>query len=107
LKKNGLEKSGNLFPIGWDKVGENAYGKEWNQIIHALNEPAKVVLRTNTLLTNRDTLKKALQEEGIETKKVGEEGLVLIERKNVFQTGTFKKGWFEVQDASSKKWPIT
>lgn len=103
LEKKWPRKIVESIPDWMDQLGEKSFGKEWDQIIHALNKPARVVLRTNTLLTNRDALKAALQKEEIETKKVGEEGLVLKERKNVFKTDTFKKGWFEVQDASSQK----
>lgn len=91
------------IPDWLDEVGEKSFGKNWDKIIHSLNEPAKVVLRTNTLLISRKELIKALAFEEIETEPIGETGLVLKERQNVFATQAFKKGWFEVQDASSQK----
>jgi 16S rRNA (cytosine967-C5)-methyltransferase len=75
----------------------------WPTTLSHLNRAATVVLRTNTLRTDRKALQKALQEEGIETRTVGgAEALQLVERKNVFQTKAFKSGMFEVQDYSSQ-----
>ena len=71
----------------------------------ALNQPASVVLRTNTIKIKRSSLQRALAEEGFETRKLPEypEALELIERANVFKSLAFKQGFFEVQDASSQK----
>ena len=92
------------IPDWLDEIGTKEIGSTWDQEIHALNQPAKVVLRVNTLKTNRQHLKKLLSLDGIETEapKHHPNALVLTERKNVFLTESFKKGMFEVQDASSQ-----
>jgi 16S rRNA (cytosine967-C5)-methyltransferase len=80
------------------------YGKDTELILSALNEPAKVYLRVNTLKTTLDALVKSLALEGIQTDEVPgfPNALVLQERKNVFRTQAFQDGFFEVQDLSSQ-----
>jgi 16S rRNA (cytosine967-C5)-methyltransferase len=65
---------------------------------------AEVILRTNTLRTNKASLQKKLAEEGIETVFIDgyPDALKLVERGNVFTSNCFKDGLFEVQDASSQ-----
>ncbi|MGB5378266.1 RsmB/NOP family class I SAM-dependent RNA methyltransferase [Muriicola sp.] len=89
-----------LDEIGLTSLGEN----KWNKEIHALNELAPVVLRTNILKTSVPYLKKRLYDEGIDadTVKGYPHALQLKERANVFATEAFKEGLFEVQDASSQ-----
>jgi 16S rRNA (cytosine967-C5)-methyltransferase len=63
-----------------------------------------VILRVNTLNTTKDKLQALLFDDGIETESIKgyASALKLKERANVFQTESFKKGYFEVQDASSQ-----
>ena len=86
------------------KLGEEQFQSEWKGILHALNQPAKVFLRTNRLKTNREALLTELMSEGVEGKAVEglDDAIELMERKNVFITQSFKKGLFEVQDAASQ-----
>ena len=93
------------FPDWMCEMGEKEFGAEdWALIMKALNKPADVYLRTNTLRITREELIRELEKEEIFTEKV--EGLDsclrLIERKNVFATNAFKNGYFEVQDAASQ-----
>ncbi|MEK6555703.1 MAG: methyltransferase domain-containing protein [Bdellovibrionota bacterium] len=92
------------IPDWLDKVGEGELGTDWEPFLQAMNAPAKVYLRVNTLRTNILDLRSSLKHEEIETETVPnvETALVLKERKNVFQTEAYKKGWFEVQDAGSQ-----
>ncbi|MBT8268305.1 MAG: methyltransferase domain-containing protein [Flavobacteriaceae bacterium] len=93
------------IPDWLDEIGVAELGEEtWSEEISALNKQAEVVLRVNTLKTNRDALKDALLQEGIETIDFKEypDALQLNERANVFTTKAFKDGLFEVQDASSQ-----
>ncbi|WP_299527479.1 methyltransferase domain-containing protein [uncultured Lutibacter sp.] len=78
--------------------------KHWTKEIEALNKQAEVILRTNTLNTNKLSLRKKLSDEGIETEFIPghPDALRLVERANVFVTQCFKDGLFEVQDASSQ-----
>ncbi len=93
------------IPDWLEERGVSELGEEvWAREIHALNQPAQVVLRTNTLHTTRKALQAALREEGIDTWLPDEypDALVLEKRSNVFSTKAFKEGFFEVQDASSQ-----
>lgn len=85
--------------------GIQELGEDFKDIVRALNKPAEVFLRTNTLKTTSDELIKALAKEEIQASKVSPDlpdALKLTVRKNVFITEPFKKGWFEVQDAASQ-----
>lgn len=86
--------------VGVEELGE----KVWTKEIASLNKQAEVILRTNTLNTTKELLQKQLREEGIDTEfiKGYDDALKLVERANVFKTESFKKGLFEVQDASSQ-----
>ncbi|MCF6350876.1 MAG: methyltransferase domain-containing protein [Flavobacteriaceae bacterium] len=92
------------IPDWLDKLGSKELGEKWETEINALNQKAKVILRVNTLKTTKEFLQKELFKEGIETVflKNYPDALELVERKNVFMTDTFKKGFFEMQDASSQ-----
>jgi 16S rRNA (cytosine967-C5)-methyltransferase len=70
----------------------------------ALNRPAPVVLRVNTMKTTREALQEKLSAEGIETYKgeLSPDALYCRERCNVMQTEAFRQGWFEIQDEGSQ-----
>ena len=89
-----------LDELGADSLGE----KKWSDELKALNKPADVILRTNTLHNSVAGLQRKLREEGIETHRIKSypEALALKKRSNVFSTKAFKSGLFEVQDASSQ-----
>lgn len=93
------------IPDWMDELGVKELGEDkWTKEIAAQNQPAKVILRVNTLKTNRESLRALLMDLDIETEflKDQPEALVLKERANVFLTDAFKQGLFEVQDASSQ-----
>ncbi len=93
------------IPDWMDKLCETALGvKQWEKEIDALNKTAPVVLRVNTLKTSREKLKDILEKDSIFTTYIKgyPDALLLVERANVFKTAAFKKGFFEMQDASSQ-----
>jgi len=93
------------IPDWMDELGVKELGeKVWATEIAAQNQPAKVVLRVNTLKTTREKLRAILMDLNIETEflKDQPDALVLKERANVFLTDAFKEGFFEVQDANSQ-----
>ncbi len=93
------------IPDWMDELGVKELGeKTWAKEIAAQNQPAKVVLRVNTLKTTREKLRAVLMDQNIETEFLKEQpdALVLKERANVFLTDAFKQGMFEVQDANSQ-----
>ena len=93
------------IPDWLDELAVKELGeKHWTKEITALNMQAEVILRTNTLRTNKASLRKKLADEGIATVFIDgyPDALKLVERANVFRTDCFKDGLFEVQDASSQ-----
>jgi 16S rRNA (cytosine967-C5)-methyltransferase len=92
------------IPDWLDTLGLQELSDHWTPTLHALNQPASVVLRANRLQISPEELQKALEQESIETQIMPTtDALVLKARKNVFKSVLFKKGWFEVQDFSSQK----
>lgn len=99
-----IRKIRESIPDWLDEIGASELGQNWDNELHALNQTAPVVLRTNTLKTTPAELRRLLSAEGILTDTVPHvpDALVLREKKNVFQTDYFKTGFFEVQDAGSQ-----
>ena len=93
------------IPDWMDELGVKELGEKlWSTEIAAQNQPAKVILRVNTLKTTKEKLRAILMDLDIETEflKDQPDALVLKERANVFLTQAFKDGFFEVQDANSQ-----
>jgi len=93
------------IPDWMDEVGVKELGEAvWSRELTALNKKAEVILRVNTLKIDIATLQKFLRKEEVDTEKIRDNpsALRLVERKNVFLTEAFKRGYFEVQDASSQ-----
>jgi 16S rRNA (cytosine967-C5)-methyltransferase len=92
-------------PDWLDALGEAELGTEkWNKEIHALNQQAPVILRVNSLKSNREHVADLLGDEDINADYNNElpDGLILEGRPSVFKTSMFKDGFFEVQDAASQ-----
>ncbi|WP_075342691.1 RsmB/NOP family class I SAM-dependent RNA methyltransferase [Tenacibaculum agarivorans] len=100
-----IRKFRESIPDWIDEIGVQELGETvWTKEIAALNKQADVILRTNTLNTTKEALQKRLRTEEIDTEPIKghPDALKLVERANVFKTESFKKGLFEVQDASSQ-----
>ncbi|MDT7830251.1 RsmB/NOP family class I SAM-dependent RNA methyltransferase [Pricia sp. S334] len=107
-----IRKFREAFPDWIDELCVEVLGEQlWTAESAALNQQAEVILRINTLKTNKKNLQKVLLEEDILTEPISSSGkasrkypsaLRLPERANVFVTDAFKKGMFEVQDANSQ-----
>ncbi len=91
------------IPDWLDNMGQNELGDLWRPTMHALNEPARLVVRANTLKVTRSQLKAKLAEADIVTTVLGTDALVLETRKNLFNSPPFKEGWMEIQDYSSQQ----
>ncbi|RZK11631.1 MAG: methyltransferase domain-containing protein [Flavobacterium sp.] len=103
LSKNRVYRES--IPDWMDEVGVKELGEAvWSKEIAAQNQPAKVILRVNTLKTTKEKLRAILMDLDIETDYLKDQpdALVLKERANVFLTDAFKEGFFEVQDANSQ-----
>ncbi len=100
-----IRKYRESIPDWMDELCVKELGEElWTKEMEALNTQADVVLRVNTLNISKEKLQKELEEESIFTEILPNhpDALKLVERANVFKTDAFKKGYFEVQDASSQ-----
>jgi 16S rRNA (cytosine967-C5)-methyltransferase len=99
-----IRKIKEAIPDWIDEAGMAELGAQWPKELSALNVPADVVLRANTLKTTRAHLQKLLKQEDVETyaPEAYPDALILQKRKNIFSTQAFKNGLLEVQDASSQ-----
>ena len=97
----------NSIPDWLDSLGMKTYGKViWEKEIQALNKPAKLFLRINTLKTDVKKLQAYLKEKHkVNTNKVSNipNALVVEENKILTHLDVYKKGWFEIQDLNSQK----
>ncbi len=93
------------IPNWLDELGVEELGdKKWETEIQALNKPAELCIRVNTIKTSKTQLKKDFKKNNISTREVGgyKDGLIIIEKINLFRTKEFKNGFFEIQDFSSQ-----
>ena len=100
-----IRKYRESIPDWIDEVAVKELGEDlWTKEMTALNKQAEVILRTNTLNITKEDLQKKLLSEDIVTESISghPDAIKLVERANVFRTEAFKKGYFEVQDASSQ-----
>ncbi len=94
------------FPNWMDKLFSVELGRErWHENMVALNQPAEVILRVNTLKTTKEDLVDLLEVQGIavESHDQAPDALILKERQSIFNLEEFKNGLFEVQDAGSQQ----
>lgn len=91
-------------PDWLDELGVQELGERWDTELAALNGPADVVLRVNTLKATRGALATKLAAEGIETEPIQDlpHALRLVERRPVTRTKLYQDGLFEVQDGGSQ-----
>ena len=100
-----IRKFRESIPNWLDKIGSKELGeKKWEKELNELNKSNSVVIRTNTHKITKNQLKKVLTNEGIETNTIKDypNALVLKKRCNLFVRESFKKGFYELQDASSQ-----
>ncbi len=91
------------YPDWLDQLMRSELPENWENIGAQLNCPGAVDLRTNLSRISRSSLQKELAQEGVVTEPIGDSAcLTLKERKNVFVTKAFLKGFFEVQDRASQ-----
>lgn len=78
--------------------------QEAQALARALNEPAPLDLRVNTLKAGRDEVRRRLAEEGFvfEPTPYSPVGLRRHDRAPLFHTRAFREGLFEVQDEGSQ-----
>lgn len=99
-----IRKIRESVPDWLDELGEQELGARWEKELVVLNKQAEVIIRVNSLKTNKRYLTEKFAEQNISVKENATypDALILEERKNIFLTDEFKKGYFEIQDASSQ-----
>jgi len=91
------------IPDWLDKLGSEELGDRWPLEIQALNTLPPIVIRTNSLKSNKEELARKLLGEGFRTEYLQiPNALMLLKRANMFKSKYFHDGLFEVQDASSQ-----
>ena len=93
------------IPDWLDALGSNELGESiWEKELSELNKIAPLVIRSNTLKVTVHELQSILKDEGVESKKINgyPNALLIKKRCNLFQKESFKRGFFELQDASSQ-----
>lgn len=89
-----------LHTVGLGELGADT----WQKCMIALNERPLVDLRCSTGLVSLGKVQASLAQDQIQTLRISgtDAGLSLVERKNVFITEAYRKGWIEVQDRASQ-----
>jgi 16S rRNA (cytosine967-C5)-methyltransferase len=93
------------IPDWLNEFGKDQLGESWVDEITALNKPAALIIRVNTLKTTRQKLLQELSKLDIKAEPLTDypDAIKLFKRTNLFASPLFKAGLFEVQDASSQK----
>jgi 16S rRNA (cytosine967-C5)-methyltransferase len=91
------------IPDWLDQKGFSELGPSWDGILTKLNQEAPVFLRANELLASPQDVCAALKAEDYAVEVVEAAVLQLNRRANIFQSASFKKGLFEMQDRHSQR----
>ena len=102
-KLRSIRKIEESIPDWLDQRAFRELDVSWEPVLHALNEPAEVVIRVNTLKMDKVALQQLLKAEGVDTEPLDGDALRVTQRKNLFSTQAFKQGYFEVQDYASQQ----
>lgn len=92
------------IPDWLDAVGEEELGTTWAACLKALNEPAPLIIRANTLKSSPQQVAQQLAKQNIPTEALTgfPAALLIPKRAKVTALEAYKKGLFEVQDAASQ-----
>jgi 16S rRNA (cytosine967-C5)-methyltransferase len=98
------EVRANLPDWLWQRLSSELGEPEALRLAEALNRPAPVDLRVNTLKATREEVQRRLAAEGYETTLTpwSPAGLRRATREPLFNTVAFKDGLFEIQDEGSQ-----
>lgn len=93
------------YPLWMIELFASKFGEDTESLLIGLNEEPKLVLRTNTLKIDRESLIKRLESIGMSVKKseISSYGIILddLGSNNIDETEEYKKGYYYVQDESS------
>lgn len=92
------------IPDWLDELGQKELGGHWEAEIQALNKPADLIVRANTLKISREDLLKQMNAEDIKASKIStKDGIIIHKRINLFSTRFMKEGLLEIQDGASQQ----
>jgi len=92
------------FPVWMINRWLELFGADFTEkLCKAFNEPPKLCIRVNTLLSNREDLIRQLRDEGVCAIPgiFAEEAIYIIKSPQVNKLKSFKEGLFTIQDESS------
>ncbi|WP_299451235.1 16S rRNA (cytosine(967)-C(5))-methyltransferase RsmB [uncultured Pigmentiphaga sp.] len=89
-------------PEWWVRRLRIDYPDHWEALLRAANQPPAMVLRVNRRRADREAVRQAFRDAGIEAWPVGEVGLALAQARPVHQLPGFIEGWWSVQDAAAQ-----
>jgi 16S rRNA (cytosine967-C5)-methyltransferase len=100
-----IRKIRESIPDWLDERGSEELGSKWDDELHALNQPAPLCIRVNTLKATEQTVTEFLKSEGIEysASATAPDAIIIQTRKNLRTSYAYKSGWFEIQDISSQQ----
>ena len=100
-----IRKINESIPDWIDQLGSEELGGKWDEVLHALNQPAPMCIRVNTLKATYESVAEFLRSEGVEfgTSALALDAIIIHSKKNLRNTYAFKSGWFEIQDLSSQQ----
>jgi 16S rRNA (cytosine967-C5)-methyltransferase len=79
------------------------YPAQWREIVEANNQPGPMTLRVNLKRTNREALAERWATVGIESRPIGESGLILARARPVSGLPGFDEGLCSVQDEAAQR----
>ncbi len=94
----------NLPDALWSRLTEQLGADEAFRVAQAMNAPAPVDLRVNSMRISRDALRDELRANGFDTvpTPLSPWGLRRHDRRPLFSTDAFQRGAFEIQDEGSQ-----
>ncbi|MDX5363450.1 MAG: 16S rRNA (cytosine(967)-C(5))-methyltransferase RsmB [Pseudazoarcus pumilus] len=90
-------------PDWWVARVKSAYPDVWQDVLYAGNTHPPMSLRVNRRKIGRDDYRQRLQQAGIDTYPIGEDGLRLTRPVGVGELPDFESGLVSVQDAGAQR----
>jgi 16S rRNA (cytosine967-C5)-methyltransferase len=90
-------------PQWWVSILQEAWPRQWQDILQAAQQPPPLALRTNSRALTRAALQSHLQAAGLVCHPVGVEGLILESPRPIREIPGYDQGWWSVQDPSAQR----
>lgn len=99
-----IPRRGANMPDWLNAVGRREIGDGWLAVRAALDEPAELFVRVNTLRAQPSAVLESLRNTPHACEPAGLTGALLVTgRRDIYDTKAFKDGWVEVQDVNSQQ----